>query len=597
MSPDMAEPTIIGKYKIEGRLGQGGMGAVYLARDARIGRLVALKVLRLDNEEMRKRFELEAQSAGRLKHPNIVTIYDYEEYDGNPCLVMEYVEGHTLAEMIQRGDPLPIGRRLDFVEQVCRGLAYAHSAGIVHRDIKPSNLMVDQHGVLKILDFGIARNAERGLTRSRRMVGTAGYMSPEQVRGDKVDQRCDVFAVGLVLYEFLTGRRAFPGENEYSVFDRILNGSPDPFEYPDERVFEGITPILDTALARLPEQRYQSATALGTDLANLRQRFESTVDPQATVVGAMAKAPTPRPSDDRPPLSAPLRIVPTPPPLESDHTPDFDVTRTAAAQAVPASIKTAPVATPAPMPTPAPAPTPTPTATATRSRSRSIAITLAVASWVVLASVVGIQYLRPLLNGGGPAAEPNGTAPSTPAAAAPPPSPAPAPTPAATDTAKPSAPVASAPVAADPAPAPPKPAAPPPRPSVANELARAEKAFEAVDYAEAIRWFEAALKIDPGNALATEGLSTVRRAMQAEQRVLNAKAAPRVLSPEQQKLLLQHLNDGKRLFDDGEYDGAIKAYQSALSLEPADKRATDGIAQAQKAKAAEAAIFRRKPPL
>src|SRR3989338_5310838 len=127
MARNMPEPSIIGKYRVEGRLGQGGMGAVYLARDSRIGRLVALKVLRVDNVEMRNRFELEAQSAGRLKHTNIVTIYDYEEYDGNPCLVMEYVEGHTLAEMIQRGDPIPIGQRLDFVEQVCRGLAYAHA--------------------------------------------------------------------------------------------------------------------------------------------------------------------------------------------------------------------------------------------------------------------------------------------------------------------------------------------------------------------------------------------------------------------------------------------------------------------------------------
>jgi len=564
MARNMAEPTIIGKYKVEGRLGQGGMGAVYLARDARIGRLVALKVLRLDNEEMRNRFELEAQSAGRLKHPNIVTIHDYEEYDGNPCLVMEYVEGHTLAEMIQRGDPLPIGRRLDFVEQVCRGLAYAHAAGIVHRDIKPTNLMVDQHGVLKILDFGIARNAERGVTRSRRMVGTAGYMSPEQVRGDKVDQRCDVFAVGLVLYEFLTGRRAFPGENEYSVFDRILNGSPDPFDYPDARVLEGVAPILDMALARVPEQRYQTVTALGTDLAALRQRFETSVDPHATVVGPLSKAPTPRPSEN----------AGMPPGVSSDspnHTPTREATRPPSRDAAPPPIKTEPPATPVP------------------AQSRSLASMLAVASWIVLALVVGFQYLGPLVNGPSPVSF---TPVSAPTAVAPPPAPAPAP--AALDPAKTADPPPA--VAADPAPAKPVAAPPPSRPNVANELARGEKAFQAGDYAQAIREYDAALKIDPGNQPATLGKNDVVRAQQAERR-LSAKQAAPVLTAEQLKQVEQHVAEGQRQAEEGQYDAAIKAYQAALALNSADKRAIEGIDKAKSAKAAEEKILRRiKPP-
>ncbi|OGA54743.1 MAG: hypothetical protein A3G25_12390 [Betaproteobacteria bacterium RIFCSPLOWO2_12_FULL_63_13] len=517
MARNMLEPSIIGKYRVEGRLGQGGMGAVYLARDSRIGRLVALKVLRVDNVEMRNRFELEAQSAGRLKHTNIVTIYDYEEYDGNPCLVMEYVEGHTLAEMIQRGDPIPIGQRLDFVEQVCRGLAYAHAAGIVHRDIKPSNLMVDPHGVVKILDFGIARNAERGLTRSRRMVGTAGYMSPEQVRGDKVDQRCDVFAVGLVLYEFMTGRRAFPGENEYSVFDRILNGSPDPFDHPDARVIDGISPILDTALARLPENRYQTATALGADLATLRQQFDSGMDPYATVVAGQPafKAPTPRPSAD---LGTP---PPVPAAISPDHTPTREATRQLPREDTPRRVKTEPSAPPV----------------AARGPSRTAIF--AAASWIVLALVVGAQYVWPLVTGPAPAAD-AGERPAvtTPAVSDPVPV-----KPIDTTPSQSAAEQAAAPVAPAPSPA----AAPPP---VRNNTAKS-----------------------------------------------NARPSVPVLTPETRKLLDQRLLDGQRLFDEAQYDAAIQAFQAALALDSADRRAKDGITKAQTAKAADEKFLRRiKPP-
>ncbi len=545
----MPDPSVIGKYRIEGRLGQGGMGAVYLARDPRIGRLVALKVLRVDNEEMRNRFELEAQSAGRLKHPNIVTIYDYEEYDGNPCLAMEYVEGHTLADMIQRGDPLPFGQRLDFVEQVCRGLACAHAAGIVHRDIKPSNLMVDQHGVMKILDFGIARNSERGLTRSHLMVGTAGYMSPEQVRGDKVDQRCDVFAVGLVLYEFLTGRRAFPGENAYSVFDRILNGSPDPFDHPDARVLAGIGPILDTALARLPEDRYQSATALGAELSALRQRFDADVEMPATVVIATPRV---KPPTDRPPSD-----------LSPDHTPTREATQHLRRAATPPPVEPA-VATP-------------PAAV----RRISLSTVLVAVAWSVLAVIVGAQYASPWFSRAA-----KGQAP----AVAAPPSPAPA----ATDNSK----SIAVPPPVDSAPA--KPAPTPPPPTVSDELARALRAFEGGDYTRAIREYDAALTIDPTNKVAAAGRANARRAMQAEQAVLsNPKPAGPVSTPETRRLAGQRVGEGQKLLSEGQYDGAIKAFEASQVLDPADKRASDGIAQARKAKAAEEAImkrFRPKPP-
>ena len=202
-------PPAIGRYEVRQRIGEGGMGALFLALDPAIDRLVALKLLRVDNEETRARFLREARSAGRLQHPHIVTVYDVGEHQGQPFIAMEYVKGETLGEVISRRAPLSIVGKLTLMEDLCAGLDYAHTEGLVHRDIKPANLMVT-NGTdgLKILDFGIARGSgDSGLTEVGTTIGTPNYMSPEQASGKTVDQRSDIFAVGAVIYEILAYRQ------------------------------------------------------------------------------------------------------------------------------------------------------------------------------------------------------------------------------------------------------------------------------------------------------------------------------------------------------------------------------------------------------
>src|SRR5262249_33664660 len=177
------------------------MSIVYRCRDPRIGRTVAVKVLTVAEDE---RFLQEARAVGSLRHENIVTIFDYGDFEDRPFIVMEYIEGATMAELLERRTPIPLARKLKLLVDLAGALDYAHSFGIVHRDIKPANLMIDAHGMLKILDFGIARMLESPMTRAGDIIGTPNYMSPEQLDGRPVDRRTDVFAVGLTMYELLS---------------------------------------------------------------------------------------------------------------------------------------------------------------------------------------------------------------------------------------------------------------------------------------------------------------------------------------------------------------------------------------------------------
>ena len=274
-------PSHIGTYEVVRALGKGGMGTVYIARDPAIDRLVAVKLLReeLDNPELRERFSREARSAGRLRHPNIVTIFHVGEQDTHPFIVMEYIPGDTLAELITQQVSLPVTRKLRVIEDLCRGLAYAHKSGIVHRDIKPANILVDHDGIVKILDFGIARVGEQGLTRLGTMMGTLNYMSPEQINQGSADHRSDVFAVGLVFYELLTYRRAFPGDS-FAVLQNIVYNEPEPVTSLCPDLDPDIVRILHRALAKDPDARFQQLSEMAAELVRVRKRLRATGDEQ-----------------------------------------------------------------------------------------------------------------------------------------------------------------------------------------------------------------------------------------------------------------------------------------------------------------------------
>lgn len=265
----------IGRFRVRSPLGKGGMGTLFLAWDPELERDVAIKLLYRDDEGLRERFLREARSAARLRHPNIVTVFDVGEHDGKPFIAMEYVPGETLARIIGERRAVDIGRRIQWMEELCDGLAYAHEAGIVHRDIKPANLMVGGDGVLKILDFGVARVAQAtDLTQEGSLVGTLNYMSPEQVTGQDVDRRSDVFAVGAVLYEILSYRQAFPGSLSDGVLHDILHGEPEPLAREPSGIDAWLVSVVERAMSKNPENRYPDLVTMKADLQEIRGRLD-----------------------------------------------------------------------------------------------------------------------------------------------------------------------------------------------------------------------------------------------------------------------------------------------------------------------------------
>ncbi len=269
----------ISHYKILGKLGEGGMGKVFLAEDTILERKVALKCLSREmtsNKQSCKRFEREAKVAAALDHPNIVTVYEIDEFEGQTYIAMEYVAGDTLKEM--RG--MPIHTVIDIVIQICEGLEQAHHAGIIHRDIKPQNIIVDKNGRVKILDFGLAKltGASR-ITQDIFRVGTSHYMSPEQARGDEVDRRTDIWSVGVVLYEMFTGQLPFRGEHEQATVYAVLNENPEPMTNLRTGVPRELERIVNKALAKDPSQRYRNTEDLIAALKTLKMGSEPEITP------------------------------------------------------------------------------------------------------------------------------------------------------------------------------------------------------------------------------------------------------------------------------------------------------------------------------
>jgi tRNA A-37 threonylcarbamoyl transferase component Bud32/tetratricopeptide (TPR) repeat protein len=270
------QPRIIaGRYEIERPLGKGGMGAVYLARDLKLfERHVAVKLLRedLDDEQVRLRFVREAQSAASLRHQNIVTILDFGDHEGQPYLVIEFIEGETMYQIIKRKAALPLSRKLQLMEELCSGLGHAHKEHVVHRDIKPPNLMItsaDQQ--LKILDFGIARLGESSMTQTGGLLGSVNYMSPEQVgSGGRVDYRSDIFAVGVIFYELLSYKQAFPGTPQNGVFSRICHDPPKPLQGFCPDLDSRIIRIVDKAMEKDAAERYSDLGTMRRDIARVR---------------------------------------------------------------------------------------------------------------------------------------------------------------------------------------------------------------------------------------------------------------------------------------------------------------------------------------
>jgi serine/threonine-protein kinase len=282
----------LGRYQIISELGQGAMGVVYKAKDPLIDREVAIKTINLslaqeEREEYEARFYQEAKAAGRLSHPNIVTIYDVGRTEDIAYIAMEYLQGRELRDILNDNRILPIGQVIDIISQVALGLSYAHEHEIVHRDIKPSNVMVIRDGHVKITDFGIARMASAAVrTQTGMVLGSPKYMSPEQVMGKLTDQRSDIFSLGVMLYEMLTGQAPFMGENVNAIMYQTLNTVPAVPSTMNADVPEMLNFIVAKALAKDLDSRYQNARDMANDLRACRDSL-----PRSTSAAAVESAP------------------------------------------------------------------------------------------------------------------------------------------------------------------------------------------------------------------------------------------------------------------------------------------------------------------
>ena len=370
----MAEAlTKAGRYEVVRELGRGSMGVVYQGYDPVIGRTVAIKTMLTEGltsqefQEFRARFQREARAAGVLSHPNIVNVFDYGEDSGILYLIMEYLEGKSLEKLVEGQNILPIETIIPIYDQVCSALDHAHQHSIVHRDIKPANIMILDNGLVKVTYFGIAKMMSMGMTQAGQVLGTPNYMSPEQVKGRQIDGRSDIFSLGIILYDLVTGEMPFAGQNITTVIYKIINENPIPPRELDATIHPGLSYVICKALAKSPDERYQTCRELAYDLKN----FKYLGGPAVTSATAIFKVP-PLPSTDLERAAAPPVKSPTPP----------------AAPVEPARI--APIQQPSPEQAPVQVIAPTPT----YQKPRTLSMV-----WVLM-TLLGVVILG-ILGGGG----------------------------------------------------------------------------------------------------------------------------------------------------------------------------------------------------
>src|SRR5258707_3667589 len=275
------EEAKLGRYVIQSELGRGAMGVVYKATDSVLERTVAVKTVNMTlerdgSDKFEARFYQEARAAGSLNHPNIVTVYDVGKAGDVAYIAMEFIEGEELRTLLGEGKPLPVEKAVSIAAQVADGLSYAHQHGVVHRDIKPANIMVAPSGPVKITDFGIARMRSSGdLTQTGMMLGSPKYMSPEQVIGKRADHHSDVFSLGVILYEMLTGATPFNGDNVTALMYQIVNFVPPAPSNVNTSVPELLNYIVAKMLAKALEERYHSALDLARDLRECERQMSA----------------------------------------------------------------------------------------------------------------------------------------------------------------------------------------------------------------------------------------------------------------------------------------------------------------------------------
>jgi beta-lactam-binding protein with PASTA domain/predicted Ser/Thr protein kinase len=304
-----------GRYQVLRKLGAGGMANVYLAEDQELGRRVAIKILNerhANDEQFVERFRREAKNAAALSHPNIVSIYDRGEAEGTYYIAMEYLDGRSLKELIVGNGPAPVNVAIEYARQILSALRFAHLKGIVHRDIKPHNVLVDSDGRVKVTDFGIARAGASQMTEAGSIVGTAQYLSPEQARGTAVDQRSDLYSLGIVLYELLTGVLPFNGDTPVEIAMKHLSQMPEPPSAKRPELPHDLDLVVMRALAKDPDDRYQSAEEMDADLERVARGagVSPETEESATQIMRMPTAP----------YAATAATMITPPQQTAQHT-------------------------------------------------------------------------------------------------------------------------------------------------------------------------------------------------------------------------------------------------------------------------------------